>query len=83
MNVWYSQAGPLPPQDAAGLLAATIEFADQDARAAVLGRLESAGIPTWPYQEAIAVHDPWRNLLLLVVGAPQSATQALGLMSIE
>jgi hypothetical protein len=83
MNVWYSQAGPLPPDGAAGLLAATIEFADEDARAAVVDRLVRADVATTPNQEAIAVHDPWRNLLLLVVGAPQSATQALGLMSIE
>ena len=80
MNTWYSQAGPLPPDDAAGLLAATIEFADDDARAAVVDRLERAGIPTTPNQDAIVVRDPWRNLLLLVVGPPSSATQALGLM---
>jgi catechol 2,3-dioxygenase len=83
MNTWYSQAGPLAPDDAAGLLAATIEFADTDARAAVVDRLERAGIVTAPNQEAIVVRDPWRNLLLLVVGPPSSATQALGLMSIE
>ena len=83
MNTWYSQAGPLAPDDAAGLLAVTIEFADDAARAAVVERLERAGITTTPNQQAIVVHDPWRNLLLLVVGPPSSATQALGLMSIE
>jgi catechol 2,3-dioxygenase len=83
MNVWYSQAGPLPPDDAAGLLAATIEFADEQARSAVVDRLVRADIPTSPNQDAIVVHDPWRNQLLLVVGPPRSATQALGLMSIE
>ncbi len=83
MNVWYSQAGPLPPDDAAGLLAATIQFADADARAAVVDRLEQAGIPTTPNQDTIVVHDPWRNLLLLVVGPPSSAMQALRVMSIE
>jgi catechol 2,3-dioxygenase len=83
MNTWYSQAGPLAPDDAAGLLAATIEFADEDARAAVVDRLEHAGITTTPNQDAILVRDPWRNLLLLVVGPPRSTTQALGLMSTE
>jgi catechol 2,3-dioxygenase len=83
MNTWYSQSGPLAPDAAAGLLAATIEFADEDARAAVVGRLERAGIPTTPNQDAVVVRDPSRNLLLLVVGPPSSATNALGLMSIE
>jgi catechol 2,3-dioxygenase len=83
MNTWYSQAGALAPDGAAGLLAATIEFADEDARAAVVERLERAGIPTTPNQDAIIVRDPWRNQLLLVVGPPRSAQQALGLMSIE
>ncbi|HJZ47328.1 MAG TPA: VOC family protein [Roseiflexaceae bacterium] len=81
MNVWFSQAGPLPPPDAAGLLAATIEFADDRARAEVVDRLATAGVATSLQGDAIAVHDAWGNTLLLVVGAPGSAADALGLFS--
>jgi catechol 2,3-dioxygenase len=80
MNVWYSLAGPPAPADAAGLLAATIQFADDRARAEVAGRLSSAGIPTTSHQNAIKVQDAWGNTLLLTVGAPQSAADARGLL---
>jgi catechol 2,3-dioxygenase len=77
MNVWYSQAGPPPPPGAAGLLAATIQFANEHARDDVVGRLESAGITTTRLDGAVGVQDAWGNLLLLAVGAPASAAEAL------
>jgi len=77
MNVWYSQAGPLPPANAAGMLAATIQFANDRARDEVVDRLAAAGIATRQHKDAVIVHDPWGNVLLLAVGAPRSAAEAL------
>jgi catechol 2,3-dioxygenase len=77
MNVWYSHDGPLPPPNSAGLLAATIQFANDAARDEVVGRLSAAGLATRQHKDAVVVQDPWGNLLLLAVGAPRSATEAL------
>jgi catechol 2,3-dioxygenase len=79
MNVWYSHGGSPPPANAAGLRAAIIRLPDDRARAAVVDRLASAGISTTLHAGAVVVRDPWGNILLLTVGAPRSAAEALAM----
>ena len=77
MNIWYSRDGALPPADAAGLRAVTVHLADDQARAAVVARLDAASIPSTSHAGAVVLRDPWRNVLLLTAGAPLSVVEAL------
>jgi catechol 2,3-dioxygenase len=83
MNIWYSRGGAPPPADAAGLRAITVHLPDDQARDAVVARLEAASISVAPHAGAVLVRDPWRNVLLLTAGAPLSATAAMAVTTIE
>ena len=77
MNTWHSNGASVAPADMVGLRFFTVDFASEEARAAVVARLEVAGIPYTRSGEIIAVLDPWQNTILLQVGAastPQTAT---------
>jgi len=83
MNIWYSRDGALPPADAAGMRAVTVHLPDDQARAAVVARLDAANIPTISHAGAVIVRDPWRNVLLLTAGAPLSVVGALAVTTIQ
>jgi catechol 2,3-dioxygenase len=68
MNIWFSQDGPLAPADTAGMRLATLHFADEAARAAVVDRLLQAAVPIMSHPGGLLIADPWQNKLLLVVG---------------
>ena len=76
LNVWHSRgAGPAPASTAA-LRFFTIDLPTEDARAAVLRRLDDAGHRYTRTGAVVAVQDPWRNTILLQVGAATSAGAA-------
>jgi catechol 2,3-dioxygenase len=77
LNTWHSQGAPPAPSDTARLRYVTLALPDEAARAAVLERLDRAGLRPRQAGEAAAVEDPWRNTLLLHVGAvPEPAALA-------
>jgi catechol 2,3-dioxygenase len=76
MNTWHSKGAGPAPADSVGLRFFTLEFPTAEARAAVLDRLESAGVPVASTRAGIAIQDPWQNTLLLQVGATTEAQAA-------
>ncbi|HEU5423645.1 MAG TPA: VOC family protein [Nitrolancea sp.] len=68
LNTWHSlHAGPAPA-DSVRLRSFTVELPSEEARQAVVRRLDSAGIPHQRLGTAVAVEDPWQNTILLRVG---------------
>lgn len=81
LNTWHSQgAGPAGP-DIAQLKAFTVDLPSEEARAAVIHRLERAGVPTQPVAGTIAVRDPWHNVVLLQVGELRDGHSAAHVMT--
>lgn len=80
MNVWHSKDAPPTPADMAGLRFFTIDFATEEARRAVIARIEAAGIARTQAGGVTVLQDPWENTILLQVGgaADAHATAALG-----
>ncbi len=75
MNTWHSRGAGPAPADSVGLRFFTIELPSEEARAAVVARLRSAGIECADAGDVVAVRDPWQNTILLHV-APVADTQA-------
>jgi catechol 2,3-dioxygenase len=68
LNTWQSRGGSAPPPHAVGLRAYEIRVGDADALAAVLARVEAAGIASEPAPGgATLVHDPSGNGILLTI----------------
>lgn len=65
LNVWHSRGGSPADDNTARLKAFTIQLPDEEARSAVLARLDAAAIPYAQEEGGIAVRDPWQNTLLL------------------
>ncbi len=78
MNTWHSQGASQAPDDSVRLRFFTVDLPTDEARRAVLGRLDAAGIAHTATANAVIVQDPWRNTILLQVG-PASAEQATAL----
>jgi catechol 2,3-dioxygenase len=66
LNIWHSAGASAAPEGIAGLRHFTITLPNQEARAAVVGRIAAANIA---YTEAddVVVQDPWRNTIRLRV----------------
>jgi catechol 2,3-dioxygenase len=71
MNTWHSRGATAAPPEIASMHFYTIVLPNDVARAAVIERLNAAGIESAADGSAIAVHDPWRNRLLLHSGPLQ------------
>ena len=81
MNVWHSRGAEPAPAGVAGLRFYTITLPSAEAQAAVVARVRAAGIdatPTGatPHGDVVLVRDPWRNSLLLTVGATADVATA-------
>ncbi len=76
LNTWHSRGAGPAPASTATLRFFTIDLPSEDARAAVLRRLDDAGRRYTRTGAAVAVQDPWRNTILLQVGAAASAGAA-------
>ncbi len=76
MNTWHSRgAGPAPP-DVASLRFFTLALPSDEALAAVVARLDDAGIEHRKGASAVALRDPWQNRILLHVGVIADAGAA-------
>jgi catechol 2,3-dioxygenase len=68
MNTWHSQGAAVAPANSVRLRLFIIDLPTDEARRAVLDRLDGAGIAYAQQDEAVAVQDPWQNTILLRVG---------------
>ena len=69
MNIWHSKDAPSAPAGTAGLRFFTVVLPSEEARHEVVSRLEEARIPYTRSGDTIALQDPWKNTILLVVGS--------------
>jgi catechol 2,3-dioxygenase len=79
LNIWQSRGRGPAPAGTAGLRYFTLELPNEEARAEVVERVKAAGLDYSDVAGAIAVYDPWRNVILLGIGAAQSAQAATAL----
>jgi catechol 2,3-dioxygenase len=79
MNTWHSSGAGPALAGTAGLRFFTVDFASEEARQAVMARIEAAGLTHTSVAGVVAVHDPWQNVILLQVGSAGDAqtTKAL------
>jgi catechol 2,3-dioxygenase len=73
MNIWHSRNAPPAPAGTAGLRFFTLEIPSEEARAAIVARLDAAGIPSTQTPDAVIVQDPWQNTLVLQIGPASNA----------
>ncbi|HEY7339350.1 MAG TPA: VOC family protein [Ktedonobacterales bacterium] len=76
MNTWHSRNAPPAPAGTAGLRFFTLEISSEEARAAIVSRLDAAGIPSAQTPDTVIVQDPWQNTLVLQIGPAGNATNA-------
>lgn len=76
MNTWHSRNAPAAPAGTAGLRFYTLELPSEEARAAILARLDAAGIPSTQTPDALIVQDPWQNTLVFQIGPAGNAATA-------
>jgi catechol 2,3-dioxygenase len=81
VNTWHSQSAGPAPADTATLRYFTLDLAGQDARRAVVARLEAAGVAAVPAESGavVVVRDPWQNVILLHLGTAADAEAARAL----
>jgi catechol 2,3-dioxygenase len=79
MNIWHSRGAEPAPADSVRLRYFTIDLATPEALAAVVGRLDAAGIEHSDRAGTIVVQDPWQTTLLLQVGHAADARAAAAL----
>lgn len=79
MNTWHSLGQGPAPAGTVGLRFYTINLPSEEARQAVVERVQAAGLPATAVGEVVAVSDPWQNVALLRIGEPSSAQAATSL----
>jgi len=78
MNIWHSRGAATAPDGTVRLRYFTVDLPDEDARRAVLARLDARSIPYTTSGSVTSVEDPWHNIILLrIEGDRQDAVQAL------
>jgi catechol 2,3-dioxygenase len=75
-NTWNSLGASARPKGATGLEFFVLELPSDNARQAVIKRLDDAGIRHEQVGGDLVVHDPWQNRVVLHVGAIPAAEQA-------
>lgn len=79
MNTWHSAGAQPAPTDTARLRFFTLELPTEDARAAVVARIQAAGLAPTEVGGIVSVRDPWQNMILLHVGAASDSEAARAL----
>ncbi len=82
MNVWHSDGATPPPAESVGLRFFTIDLPTEEARRAVVARLDAAGIRHVTEGSVVALADPWDTIILLHVG-PASGGEAAALAALN
>jgi catechol 2,3-dioxygenase len=80
MNTWHSKDATAAPADMVGLRFFTVDLPDAEALAAVVGRVEAAGIPLLRQGGAVALRDPDGIGVLLRGGTTPDAAGAVAIM---
>ena len=75
MNIWHSRGAGAAPEGSVRLRFFTIDLPTDEARRAVLDRLDAAGILHTETNGVVTLRDPWQNTILLQVG-PATEAQA-------
>lgn len=83
LNIWQSRGRGPAPAGVAGLRYFTLELPNEQARAEIVARVKEAGLDATPVGEAIAVRDPWQNVILLGIGAATDALSVARLNAAE
>jgi catechol 2,3-dioxygenase len=65
MNTWHSRGRGPAPEGSAGLRHFTLRLPDAAPIAAVVARLDAAGIPHREEEGGVVFEDPWRNQIVL------------------
>ena len=73
LNTWHSQGASAAPADTASLRFFSIDLPSEQARAAVVARVAAAGLDYMETPHGVVVRDPWRNTILLHLGALSDA----------
>jgi catechol 2,3-dioxygenase len=76
MNTWHSQGAGQAPADSVRLRFYTIDLPTDEARRAVLDRLDATSIPHTEANGVVTLQDPWQNTIFLQVGAASEAQAA-------
>ena len=76
LNTWQSRGAGPAPAGTAGLRFFTLELPNEEARADVLDRVKAAGLDYMTVGSAVAVRDPWQNVIVLGIGAATGAQAA-------
>ena len=79
MNTWHSRGAGPAPADTVRLRFFTIDLPTEEARRAVVARVEAAGLGHTERDGTVAVQDPWQNTILLRVGPAPDARAAAAL----
>ncbi len=82
MNIWHSQGATPPPDDSVALRFFTIDLPTEEARRAVVARLDAANVRHVREGNTIALADPWENIILLQVG-PATVKDAAALTALD
>ncbi len=67
LNTWHSRGAGPAPAGTAGLRSYTLDLPTEEARAAVVARLDIAGIAHETRDGSVVVQDPWHNTIHLRV----------------
>jgi catechol 2,3-dioxygenase len=74
MNTWNSLNGKPAPAGSAGLQFFSLSLPNEEAREAVLARLDKANILYTRKADGVLLYDPWHNGIWLTVGATAPAS---------
>jgi catechol 2,3-dioxygenase len=80
MNTWHSRGATSAPTDMVGLRFFTVDLPDAEALAAVVDRVQAAGVPLVRQGGAVALRDPDGIGVLLRAGAAPDAAGAAAIM---
>jgi len=75
LNIWHSRGSGPAPEGTAGLRFFTLVLPSDEARRAVVSRVEAAGLPATQQGDDIIVQDPWQNTIRLQVAGASAAQQ--------
>jgi len=77
MNIWHSRGAEVAPDGVVRLRYFTVDLPDEDARRAVIARLDAHAVPYTVSGAVVSLEDPWHNVILLRLAADRDAVRSL------